>query len=1077
MGAGEEIEHIDNDDDVVRHVVTERIALASQLFDAAQYEDAVVAYKAALAMPEIPSELHGQATRGLEQSERGLAMQPLDLPTESSGEPQVLEHLLRSHLSDSAGPEEAAEAEDPQAQTPRSPDAKELEVVFEETGPIGILFEAASDYAPITVGEVKPASQAASVKLPSGRMVITKGLVLRRVQGQSIDGLKFQNTLELLQNQERPLSLTFDRGAVSPSGSPQQRPSPASPPPPVPPLSPEVSMRSTRDVETPFTRGQRDWDDAVEKFNKNASKGVKYMLELGLVTNSPPDLASLLGDEADRGLDKGQIGEYLSGGKPDEQDFRLAVRTAYLNAHEFTGFSFVTALRQFLRGFRLPGESMLIERIMSSFAARFYEQNPGYCDHLTDEKISELKEPFDEASHGDTSIGIHLVATVFRSLRSDFNYMKDAEIYDMMEVSPTELMHIRKLLEINQLPAEEFYRISETLKRATRLMKLETAAQVSRSQAEAAAVAAEQTAVLAAEANDSERMQLGSDARDRNLEAEYAETVAKSAQDAAAAAAEEFESLSPGFRIELPVFLAMVARKLGTDTMFVLAYSIIMLNTDAHNPRLSGSERISKAQFIENNRRSPDLAAISEVIMASLYDEIVTKEIKLKEEDENDVDTPGDDSALESESSDMRSPPPSGLLARFRGSDEAAGFDPADVGQKLYQVQQQGLRDYRGKSLPKKVKVGLTGMGLTVFDGKGKPLCNLLYQSMERWGVDRSLSGKVLGLRIMTDRQELFFKTTDGDDLCSALSQHSLAMKKAERQKVREAEEELRAAKEDLRAVTQAMEDSLAKDEEPEEVEEVGGQVEEKERSASPPPPPPVSPRVDVCRSMDAAMKAATLSAQRGYVRTVASTAGVDGAEVPRSGREAYIALHRVYNLEQIPAVEPAEEVEQIPLPPIDVPASASVLERAVAQVGAIEFEGLVPDESGNATATSETDSEDETAAVSGTTHEGEPRLESFYGGGKPMVRFHLPGASASHAHCLTLGGVSGADGVVLRPQAAPQPGIRALGCRVAASTTAAGVGVWPRRRTKSAPHPSIHAAARRAGGGRRGGGGGGGGG
>ena len=40
--------------------------------------------------------------------------------------------------------------------------------------------------------------------------------------------------------------------------------------------------------------------------------------------------------------------------------------------------------------------------------------------------------------------------------------------------------------------------------------------------------------------------------------------------------------------------------------------------------------------------------------MASLYDEIVTKEIKLKEEDENDVDTPGDDSALESESSDMR---------------------------------------------------------------------------------------------------------------------------------------------------------------------------------------------------------------------------------------------------------------------------------------------------------------------------------------------------------------------------------------------------------------------------------------
>ena len=150
--------------------------------------------------------------------------------------------------------------------------------------------------------------------------------------------------------------------------------------------------------------------------------------------------------------------------------------------------------------------------------------------------------------------------------------------------------------------------------------------------------------MLAAEAHDDERMQLGRDAGDRGLESEYAETIAAAAEQAAASAADEFEQLTPGFRIELPMFLAMVARKLGTDTMFVLAYSVIMLNTDAHNPQLKGNERISKAQFIENNKRSPDLAAISEVIMASLYDEIVHKEIKLKDEDESDT---GDDSAAE----------------------------------------------------------------------------------------------------------------------------------------------------------------------------------------------------------------------------------------------------------------------------------------------------------------------------------------------------------------------------------------------------------------------------------------------
>ena len=46
-----------------------------------------------------------------------------------------------------------------------------------------------------------------------------------------------------------------------------------------------------------------------------------------------------------------------------------------------------------------------------------------------------------------------------------------------------------------------------------------------------------------------------------------------------------------------------------------------------------------------------------------------------------------------------------------------------------------------------------------------------------------------------------------------------------------------------------------------------------------------------------AEIRAAALSAQRAYVAVAASEAGVDGAEVPRSGREAYIALYRVYNL------------------------------------------------------------------------------------------------------------------------------------------------------------------------------------
>ena len=102
--------------------------------------------------------------------------------------------------------------------------------------------------------------------------------------------------------------------------------------------------------------------------------------------------------------------------------------------------------------------------------------------------------------------------------------------------------------------------------------------------------------------------------------------------------------------MDYPLFLTLIARKLGTDSMFLLAYSVIMLNTDAHNPQRKG-EAMSKAQFVannrraqfhalygdfegvgavthafNNNRRAPDLLVLSEVIMASIYDEIQVRD-------------------------------------------------------------------------------------------------------------------------------------------------------------------------------------------------------------------------------------------------------------------------------------------------------------------------------------------------------------------------------------------------------------------------------------------------------------------
>ncbi|KAK1374056.1 Brefeldin A-inhibited guanine nucleotide-exchange protein 1 [Heracleum sosnowskyi] len=62
----------------------------------------------------------------------------------------------------------------------------------------------------------------------------------------------------------------------------------------------------------------------------------------------------------------------------------------------------------------------------------------------------------------------------------------------------------------------------------------------------------------------------------------------------------------------------------SADTAYVLAYSVIMLNTDAHNTMMT------KADFIRNNRGIDDGKDIAEEYLGDLYDQIVRDEIKMK---------------------------------------------------------------------------------------------------------------------------------------------------------------------------------------------------------------------------------------------------------------------------------------------------------------------------------------------------------------------------------------------------------------------------------------------------------------
>lgn len=68
----------------------------------------------------------------------------------------------------------------------------------------------------------------------------------------------------------------------------------------------------------------------------------------------------------------------------------------------------------------------------------------------------------------------------------------------------------------------------------------------------------------------------------------------------------------------------------NADTAYVLAFSVILLNTDAHNPQVK--KPMSKVEFIKNNRGIDDGKDIDEKLLSSIYDEINANEIRMKDE-------------------------------------------------------------------------------------------------------------------------------------------------------------------------------------------------------------------------------------------------------------------------------------------------------------------------------------------------------------------------------------------------------------------------------------------------------------
>eukprot|EP00612_Vaucheria_litorea_P008336 CAMPEP_0171470342 /NCGR_PEP_ID=MMETSP0946-20130122/104_1 /TAXON_ID=109269 /ORGANISM="Vaucheria litorea, Strain CCMP2940" /LENGTH=1032 /DNA_ID=CAMNT_0011999727 /DNA_START=62 /DNA_END=3160 /DNA_ORIENTATION=+ len=131
----------------------------------------------------------------------------------------------------------------------------------------------------------------------------------------------------------------------------------------VEPFEPEVIKR-LNGMEDPKVR-----ITAISKFNNYPKDGILYLLQLGVIEETPEGVSDYIAHEA--GLSKRKMGEYFA----SSSSFNQAVFECFLKNLDFKNLSLDQALRRMVVRFRMPGEAQQIDRIMEQFAKRWYDDN------------------------------------------------------------------------------------------------------------------------------------------------------------------------------------------------------------------------------------------------------------------------------------------------------------------------------------------------------------------------------------------------------------------------------------------------------------------------------------------------------------------------------------------------------------------------------------------------------------------------------------------------------------------------------------------------------------------------------
>jgi brefeldin A-resistance guanine nucleotide exchange factor 1 len=103
----------------------------------------------------------------------------------------------------------------------------------------------------------------------------------------------------------------------------------------------------------------------ASKFNDNPKSGIAFLASREVIkdVNNPHEIAEFIRGTAR--INKKVLGEFIS------KNTNVAILDSFIATFDFTGMTVERALREMLYTFRLPGESQLIERIITKFSEKY----------------------------------------------------------------------------------------------------------------------------------------------------------------------------------------------------------------------------------------------------------------------------------------------------------------------------------------------------------------------------------------------------------------------------------------------------------------------------------------------------------------------------------------------------------------------------------------------------------------------------------------------------------------------------------------------------------------------------------